>query len=86
VQAAAIRAAGGGSDQIEAAHVFPEAPAASGTEALTFQEATRRFQRDLLAATLEDTQWNVVETARRLELARSHVYNLIRAFGLSRAD
>jgi hypothetical protein len=26
----------------------------------------------------------VVETARRLDLARSHVYNLIRAFGLER--
>ena len=28
--------------------------------------------------------WNVVETARRLDLARSHVYNLIRAFGIER--
>ena len=30
--------------------------------------------------------WNVVETARRLDLARSHVYNLIRAFGLERSE
>jgi hypothetical protein len=28
--------------------------------------------------------WNGLETARRLDLARSHVYNLIRAFGLER--
>jgi Nif-specific regulatory protein len=34
--------------------------------------------------TLEDTGWNVAATARRLDLARSHVYNLIRAFGLER--
>jgi len=27
---------------------------------------------------------NVLETARQLDLARSHVYNLIRAFGLER--
>jgi len=26
----------------------------------------------------------VVDTARRLDLARSHIYNLIRAFGLER--
>jgi transcriptional regulator of acetoin/glycerol metabolism len=51
---------------------------------VTFQDATRRF-RDLLRKTLTDTGWNVVETARRLGLATSHVYNLIRAFGLSRS-
>jgi transcriptional regulator of acetoin/glycerol metabolism len=33
---------------------------------------------------LAETGWNVVETSRRLDLARSHVYNLIRAFGLER--
>jgi hypothetical protein len=27
-----------------------------------------------------------METARRLDLTRSHVYNLIRAFGLQRHD
>jgi transcriptional regulator of acetoin/glycerol metabolism len=27
----------------------------------------------------------VVEAARRLDVARSHLYNLIRAFGLERA-
>jgi len=84
VQAAAIRAAGEGVEQIEPAHVFPGTAAPAANESLTFQEATRRFQRDLLASVLEETQWNVVETARRLELARSHVYNLIRAFGLLR--
>lgn len=86
VQAAAIRAAGEGRAWIESADLFPEALAPDLPEqALTFQEATRRFQRDLLRTVLEETQWNVVETARRLDLARSHVYNLIRAFGLERA-
>lgn len=50
----------------------------------TFQEATRRFQRDLLQRTLEETGWNVTEAARRLALARSHVYNLIHSFGFER--
>ena len=38
----------------------------------------------LLRTTLAETSWNIAETARRLDLARSHVYNLIRAFGLER--
>ena len=86
VEAAAIRAAGEGATQIERAHVFPDAPAAGADaeESLTFQEATRRFQEGLLRQTLDSTEWNIVETARRLDLARSHVYNLIRAFGLER--
>jgi Nif-specific regulatory protein len=86
VEAAAIRAAGEGVTQIEQKHLFPDAaaPPPDAGAALTFQEATRRFHERLLRDTLEETQWNVVETARRLELARSHVYNLIRAFGLER--
>lgn len=86
VESAAIRAAGEGAAQVEQAHLFPDQspPDAEAKEGLTFQEATRHFQAGLLRETLEETGWNVVEAARRLDLARSHVYNLIRAFGLER--
>jgi Nif-specific regulatory protein len=86
LEAAAIRAAGEGARRIEQRHVFPEAEGAPEGEAesATFQEATRRFQAELLRRSLAETGWNVTETARRLDLARSHVYNLIRAFGLER--
>ena len=84
VEVAAIRAAGEGATQVEATHVFPDAAEEPAEGALTFQEATRRFQRELLERSLRETDWNVAETARRLDLARSHVYNLIGAFGLSR--
>jgi Nif-specific regulatory protein len=92
VERAAIRAAAERCQQIEAAHVFPHDGAGPGAApgpaddpaATTFQEATRRFQMQLLQRTLHETDWNVVETAKRLDLARSHVYNLIRAFGLTR--
>jgi Nif-specific regulatory protein len=74
IQAAVIRAAGEHAERVERQHIFPDAPAGREPDtALTFQEATRRFQCDLLRRTLEDTQWNVVETARRLDLARSHI-------------
>src|SRR5262249_51880966 len=84
VRAAAIRASGEGAMQLERAHLFPDPGIAERTERLTFQEATRRFQARLLRDTLEESGWSVVEAARRLDLARSHVYNLIRAFGLER--
>jgi Nif-specific regulatory protein len=86
VEAATIRAAGEGARQVEQSHLFPDSvrPEIGAPPALTFQEATRRFQARLLRETLEDAGWNIMEVARRLDLARSHVYNLIRAFGLAR--
>jgi len=50
----------------------------------SFREATRRFQRELLTRELDAADWNVSEVARRLQLARSHVYNLIKVFELRR--
>lgn len=91
VEAAAIRAAAEGVLQIERRHVFPDAAevtaplvGAAGYQGLTFQEATRRFQAELLRVALEETGWNVTDAAARLDLARSHAYKLIRAFGLGR--
>jgi Nif-specific regulatory protein len=86
IEAAAIRAGGEGARHVERHHVFPDSPvdAAGHDEPMSFQEATRRFQRELVLETLGETGWNVTETARRLDLARSHVYNLIKAFGLER--
>jgi Nif-specific regulatory protein len=86
VVAATVRAAVEGAACIERRHLFEEAADAQRPDALTFQEATRRFQKKLLAETLESTQWNISETARRLDIARSYVHTLIQAFGLRRQD
>lgn len=87
IEAAAIRTAGKGGLQVERADVFPKTSSDEdepSTENLTFQEATRRFQADLLRATFVETGWNILEASRRLELTRSHVYTLIKAFGIER--
>jgi len=84
IEAAVIRASGEGATCVERRHVFPDAPEGASPEPMTFQGATRRFQRELVARSLADTDWNVAEAARRLDLARSHLYNLIHAFGLER--
>ena len=87
VEAAVIRAAGEGLRHVQDTHIFPDlATQREGSErqALTFQEQTRRFQSELLRQALEESNWNVSEAAQRLDLARSHVYNLIHIFGLTR--
>ncbi len=84
LEQALIRAVAEQSPQIEARHVEGRAPAPKDGAANTFVEATRFFQRELLRRELEACEWNVREVARRLELTRSHVYNLIRTFGFQR--
>ncbi|MCW5891218.1 MAG: sigma 54-interacting transcriptional regulator [bacterium] len=86
VEAAMIRAAGEGVLEIQRRHLFPPANGrgADGGQSETFQEATRRFQARLLRDTLEDTGWNVMEAARRLDLKKSNIYQMIKAFGLGR--
>jgi Nif-specific regulatory protein len=89
LEAACIRAAGEHASEVGHRHVFPDARADAGAAAPgepTFQEATRQFQRQLLARTLAETSWNVAAAARRLDLARSHLYSLIKAFDLVRDE
>jgi Nif-specific regulatory protein len=86
VEAAVIRAAGEGVVEVQRRHVFPAAVGRGAQPAApqTFQEATRTFHARLLREVLEETDWNVVEAARRLDLGKSHVYNLIRSLGIAR--
>lgn len=84
IERAAIRAAGRQLTQIEAHHLFPDAPSTAAAPETSFQDATRSFQEQLVRQTLEDCGWNVTEAARRLDLSRAHVYNLIGGFGLIR--
>jgi Nif-specific regulatory protein len=84
IEAGAIRAAGDAAKRIEPTHLFPEPAGTRPAEAQTFQEATRRFQSAFVRDALAEADWNVNEVAQRLDLARSHVYNLIKAFGLVR--
>jgi Nif-specific regulatory protein len=84
IEAAAIRSSASGRRVLEVREVFPEASAsvAEPEAPLTFQEGTRRYQAELVRRTLEETDWNVQEGARRLEITRSHLYTLINSFGI----
>jgi Nif-specific regulatory protein len=87
LEAAVIRAAGEGAPAVEVRHVFPEKSATDDAfRSATYQEATRLFQKALLRQTLRETSWNVTEAAKRLDLARSYLYDLIHALGLKRDE
>jgi DNA-binding NtrC family response regulator len=79
-----IRAAGEGVVDVQRQHLFPGDAVPTAEAAETFQQATRRFQATLLRKVLHETDWNVPEAARRLDVARSHFYGLIRALGITR--
>jgi Nif-specific regulatory protein len=81
-----LRAEAEGTAQVERRHVFPgvsstDAPA---DHVPTYEEAVHRFKAQLVRETLEQTGWNVADTAKRLDLARSHLYNLIGTYGIER--
>lgn len=84
VEAGTIRAAAEGVSHVEPRHLFPDDPQLAEATSYTFQQATRRFQRDLVERTLQETAWNVSEAAKRLDVARSYLYKLIGAHGLER--
>jgi len=85
VETSAIWATNEGTARVELRHLFPERVAQPGEEdTLSWQDATRRFQRQLLRRILDAEDWNVARAARQLDLTRSHIYNLLQALGLRR--
>ena len=58
---------------IEPRHLFPEKAASGEADAApaTYEDAMRRYQGRFLREALEQNQWNVSETARRIGVARS---------------
>ncbi len=83
LEGAVIKASAEGAPQIELRH-FPDAPVKD--QPTTFHEATRSFQRELLRRELVSLNWSVAAVAKRLDLTRAHVYNLIHQFELRRDD
>jgi Nif-specific regulatory protein len=84
IQAAAIRAAGEDGFQIERRHVFPEPGKEAAEEPLTYQARMRLCSERIIRDMLEETDWNVTLAAKRLDLSRSHMNNLIKGLGLER--
>jgi len=90
MMAGAIHAAAEGATEVEAAHVFRDArdgkDPGGGAGGGTFHEQTRRVQAVIVRKALEAADWNVTAAARALDLTRTHLHNLINAFGLRRGS
>jgi two-component system nitrogen regulation response regulator NtrX len=55
-------------------------------ESPTFEQFKQNAERAFLLAKLKEHDWNVSETARRLEMPRSNLYKKIERYRLTRAS
>jgi Nif-specific regulatory protein len=78
---AAVNARMDGVTTIEPRHIF-DADSESEPEGdpKTFAQARERFEQGFLRSALEQRDWNVAQTARELDMSRSHLNALIRRY------
>lgn len=76
-----IRAVGAGAPEIHARHLY-ETHEEEAAKPETFHEATHRFQKAFILRALEEAEWNVAAASRRIDIARSHLYNLMKAHAI----
>ena len=80
VEAALIRATTKGEHEISLRHLFPSQ--GNSQPSITYQNAMRNFQQQLIRNALKKNDWNVTAAAKQLDITRSHVYKLMATFGL----
>jgi Nif-specific regulatory protein len=85
IEAAVIRAHGDGQTIIEPHHINPEI-SQSINGILPLRELEQQCRRRHVLEALERTDWNIAETCRQLDVGRSHLYNLIKLYGLRRPE
>ena len=51
---------------------------------LSFSDYQEAAEKAFLARKLDENDWNVSETARQLDMQRSHLYKKIEKYGLTR--
>ena len=73
-----------GTLQVERRHLFRDGSRQSpeGTAAVTYQDATRQFQKEFLERTLAECEGNVSGAARRIDVSRTYLHALLKGFGI----
>jgi Nif-specific regulatory protein len=61
-----------------------DAGAADSPAQVSYHDAVRGFQTRILSEALEEADWNVSEAARKLELSRSRLNELLKSLGIER--
>ena len=77
-EADVLRMVGPAAEQVGLGDVLLESP--------TFEQFKQNAERAFLLAKLKEHDWNVSETARRLEMPRSNLYKKIERYRLTRAS
>jgi two-component system nitrogen regulation response regulator NtrX len=73
---------------IKLEHIPPSvgklSPATQWTEkAASFKEARERFEREFLLQKLKENNGNIAQTARQLQIERSHLHRKLKSYGIS---
>jgi two-component system nitrogen regulation response regulator NtrX len=74
------------SDVERLAGAAPDAAVGDLVHCGTFEEFKQQAERAFLLAKLDENDWNVSETARKLAMPRSNLYKKIDKYGLQRQD
>lgn len=84
IEAGAVNAVVSESKFIEPEHLFgaSESPASLEAQPRSLQTQLHSVRARIVTAALEESDWNVSEAARRLDVARSHLYKLIQAHNI----
>ena len=85
LKVALMKATGERATQVESKHL-EGAIRQSSEGPQTFQDATRAFQRELLLRSLKANKWNKTLVAKELDITRSYVYELLKAFAITEDD
>jgi Nif-specific regulatory protein len=81
-EVATINAAMEGKAEVSLHHLFAEVSKQDAS--LSYQEAMRRSQHQIISKALSDADWNISEAARRLSLNRSYLHQMIQSLNLKR--
>jgi Nif-specific regulatory protein len=87
VQQGILRARVDQASKLRIHHLLPEEPENQiPGESMTYREGKDTWERRFLISHLEKNGWNISETAKVLDLSRSHLNNLIKIHQLERND
>lgn len=87
IQQGILRARIDQSSKLYIYHLLPEQKETVQSEmSLTYREGKDSWERRFLTFHLEKNKWNISETAKSLDLSRSHLNNLIKVHNLERRD
>ena len=87
VEAGVVNAVVAHAEFVEPSHIFPNAKTDDNEVSVvpSLQAQLHEVRGRVVASMLDETDWNISEAARRLDVARSYLYRLIQAHGIRRA-